>query len=79
MSWNYRLVNIRDDESDEDVLEICEVYYNDLGQPVGYCSSSNIASDIEEFWDIFNMYIEAFDKPILKTDDFPENDELTEI
>ena len=39
MTWNLRLVD-RSDESDEPYIEICEVYYDQLGKPLGYSNAT---------------------------------------
>ena len=44
--WNFRIV----DERPEDLLGLCEVYYNDDGQPVNYTTPFVVG---DSYWDLW--------------------------
>ena len=73
--WNYRVIDLTTESDEEPVLEICEVYYNDLGQCSGWCASTNMAEHLDEFRELVKHFLEALDKPILKLSDFIEQDD----
>ena len=68
MTWNLRLVNLSN--AYEDYFEICEVFYDTMGKPMGYSSAAIGGEDRLEVDRYIEMCKEALDKPILK---FAEN------
>jgi hypothetical protein len=77
--WEYRLV--KDGPVESPSFTISEVYYNEAGEPYGWCSASVIGDDLKEAKKVHRMIAGAFDKPILdaKTitgslDDQPDED-----
>ena len=66
--WNYRLV--KDGPDDFSCLTVAEVYYNEDGEPDGWCDASVIGDDLKEAKEVLWMMFEAFDKPILEAKDF---------
>jgi len=38
--WNYRVVEMNDEEMGENWLEISEIYYDQLGKPMGHCKAT---------------------------------------
>ena len=72
MTWNLRLVNMSDPY--EDYFEIREVYYDNMGKPIGHSKAAIGGEDRLEV----DRYIElaklALDKPILK---FPKNEDTS--
>jgi len=64
MSWNLRLVDHTDDDG-IDFVEICEVYYDELGIPMGYCAASMSGDNKEDVKTYLLWALEALDKPVL--------------
>ena len=66
MTWNLRLVQMSNDEClDDFYMEIREVYYDQLGKPLGHCRATSGGEDIEEIKQYLTWALEALDKPIL--------------
>lgn len=70
MSWNYRVVNRKCEQTKEEFLGIYEVYYNPDGTPraVTIDPVTFISSDLEEMKDIISKVKEATEKPVLDYD-----------
>jgi hypothetical protein len=66
--WNYRVVEIQ--EEDCTSLEICEVYYDHKGLPMGYCRATINESSVDDLKETLECMAIAFTKKILKSDDF---------
>jgi hypothetical protein len=56
---------------DEQYIEIREVYYDQLGKPMGHCQATPSGENVEEIRQYLTWSLEALDKPILT---FGEND-----
>ena len=66
MTWNLRLVQMSNDEClDDFYIEIREVYYDQLGKPMGHCRATSGGEDIEEIKQYLTWSLEALDKPVL--------------
>ncbi len=63
--WNYRIVKTTDDVTKEDSFEVCEVYYDTLGKPMGYCTSSVIGESVIEIQSVIGMMAEALCRPVI--------------
>jgi hypothetical protein len=70
MTWNLRLVNMSD--PDETYIEIREVYYDQMGKPLGHCAAHIGGENVGELRTYIEWAIEALDKPILT---FGDNDD----
>jgi hypothetical protein len=68
MTWNLRLVDVSEDE--EKYIELCEVFYDTMGKPLGYTPASISGENVEEIRTYIKWALEALDKPVLK---FGEN------
>jgi hypothetical protein len=69
--WNHRLVRMPADGLDEDWLEIQEVYYNDKGEPCGYCNATAGSETLEGVALQVERFAECLKLPILNaTTDF---------
>jgi hypothetical protein len=69
--WNHRLVRMPDDGLDGDWLEIQEVYYNDKGEPCGYCNATAGSETMEGVALQVERFAECLKLPILdSTTDF---------
>ena len=66
MKWNLRLVQMSNDEClDDFYIEIREVYYDQLGKPMGHCRATAGGEDIKEVKQYLTWALEALDKPVL--------------
>ena len=73
MVWNLRLVEmVEEDCADDLYIEIREVYYDQLGKPMGHCRATAGGEDVKEVRQYLTWALEALDKPILT---FGESDE----
>ena len=66
--WNYRVVEIQ--EEDCVSLEICEVYYDQKGLPMGYCRATMNEATIQELKNTLKFLEIALEKAVLKQKDF---------
>jgi len=64
MTWNYRIVK------QDDIYELCEVYYDQLGWPMGFCSAKPIGDTKEELQSVLDMMSEGCSRPIFDAKDF---------
>jgi len=62
--WNYRVVEINEEE--DKWVEVCEVYYDQLGKPMGYCRATVGGENTKEIKDVLEMMMKSVDKAILK-------------
>lgn len=66
MTWNLRLVDMSNIEClDDPYIEIREVYYDQLGKPLGHCRATIGGENIAEIREYIEWAIECLDKPIL--------------
>lgn len=71
--WNYRLVNDVTNESEYEVVKLCEVYYDKLrdNQPYGFHRADLQSEDAPGLLELHKRINDAFEKPILVfPDDF---------
>jgi hypothetical protein len=69
--WNHRVVRMPADGLDEDWLEIQEVYYNNKGEPCGYCNATAGSETLEGIALQVERFAECIKLPILNaTTDF---------
>lgn len=64
MHWNHRVV--RHIEDKEEILEVCEVYYNSLGQPCAFSVATASGATVEELQRYVDRMMEATAHPILE-------------
>ena len=73
MHWNIRVVKYSED--DEVILEVAEVYYNEMGKPCGFHIARASGDSIDELHDYTDRMKEALAYPILEfSKDFGEWD-----
>ena len=66
MTWNLRLVEmVEEDCADDLYVEIREVYYDQMGKPMGHCRATAGGENIEEVRQYLTLALEALDKSIL--------------
>ena len=70
MSWNYRVVRFTEIVGDEDFYEIKEVFYDNLGKPVGYSDANCGADTYEGLFECMSMMQAAHAKPVLDEAEF---------
>jgi hypothetical protein len=63
MTWNLRVVD--QSVGGEDFLEVCEVYYDEIGIPMGYCKASMSGETIEDIQQYLMWAFAALDQPVL--------------
>jgi hypothetical protein len=68
--WNYRIVETFDEELGEKWCEVCEVYYDQLGKPMGYCKSTVGGDNPKDIKEVLEMMSSALDKPVMKKSHF---------
>lgn len=70
MTWNLRLVEMVDEEcQDEQYIELREVYYDQLGKPLGHCRATVGGESPDEVRQYLAWALEAVGKPILNFGD----------
>lgn len=70
MTWNLRLVEIvAEGCQDERYIEVREVFYDQLGKPMGHTTATMGGGNVAEIKQYLTWALEALDKPIL---DFKE-------
>jgi len=80
MSWNYRVCTYLSAYEDKGenirMFSVCEVYYDEKGNPNGYSQpDKNILSDCEnrmELVESLKLIQPAFEKPVLDLDNWPK-------
>ena len=66
MTWNLRLVEmVADDCQDGRYIEIREVFYDQLGKPLGHTEATAGGADTKEIRQYLTWALEALDKPVL--------------
>ena len=67
MAWNYRIVKKKLNE-EEDTFDVCEVYYDEKGNPISYADGKNVLSQ-DSYDDLLWSYKEikkAYNAPVLE-------------
>jgi hypothetical protein len=66
MTWNLRLVEMVEEECQDDLyIEVREVFYDNLGKPLGHTRATMGGEDVEEVRRYLTWALEALDKPVL--------------
>jgi len=69
MIWNYRVIDLTEENNGEPCLKICEVYYSDNEKPDGYADATVMGETYAELCEEIRRMTEATLKPILKLKD----------
>ena len=69
-TWNFRLLDVTDENDGDPYLTLVEVHYKDEGVPVGYCDPCTGSEDLDGMKQLIEWYSLALDKPVLKPSDF---------
>ena len=70
LTWNYRIVNTKSENGNEDWYCLQEVYYNAQGKPTGYCKPCLGSENMESFKDVWYMMAEAMELPPMQEGEF---------
>lgn len=70
MSWNYRVVKFKGENEEDTYYEIKEVFYDNLGKPVGYSDANCGADTYEGLFKCMSMMQAAHAKPVLDEAEF---------
>ena len=69
-TWNFRLLDVTDENGGDPYLTLVEVHYNDAGVPVGHSDPCTGSEDLEGMKQLIEWYALALDNPVLKPSDF---------
>jgi hypothetical protein len=74
MHWNLRVVVVYEpenkSESDEPLMEVCEVFYNEKNEPCGYSQTSAMSETLEGLTQHLERMKDALALPVLRQSDF---------
>jgi hypothetical protein len=72
MHWNCRVVVVHEpeDETDEALMEVCEVFYNEKNEPCGYSETSAMSETLEGLTEHLERMKDALTLPVLRQSDF---------
>ena len=68
--WNFRLVDMTEENGNEPYIELREVHYNDEGIPMGHTSACMGADTLDGIKEVMQWHTLALGKPILYESDF---------
>ena len=72
VTWNYRVINVPSRNGGEDFIQVCEVYYNEDGRPIGYTYVEQIGGEtVQSAKNNWEQIAEAFQHPVLHESQFP--------
>jgi hypothetical protein len=63
--WNYRVIDLREENGGEPCYKICEVYYNDDEKPDGYADATVMGDNLAEVRQELKRMTAATNKPVL--------------
>ena len=69
-TWNFRVLDVTDENGGDPYLTLVEVLYNDAGVPVGHSDPCTGSEDLEGMKQLIEWYALALDNPVLKPSDF---------
>lgn len=64
-TWNYRIVDRTLENAGDPLFQICEVYYNDKGEPTGFTDACVMAEDVDGIRGEPSRMLAALDKPVV--------------
>lgn len=66
MTWNLRLVEMSDPDYPENpYIEIREVFYDQVGKPLGHTGATIGGENLEEIRQYLMWALDALDKPVI--------------
>jgi hypothetical protein len=69
-NWNYRIVNATTENGSDDWYALREVFYDDLGKPIGHSAPCVGSEDMDSLRMVWQMMQEAMENPPLQEEDF---------
>ena len=72
MHWNCRVVVVHEpeDATDEPLMEVCEVFYNEKNEPCGYSETSAMSETLQGLTEHLERMKDALALPVLRQSDF---------
>jgi tetrahydromethanopterin S-methyltransferase subunit H len=70
MTWNLRFVILEDKLTLEPYMELREVFYDEMGKPIGHARATVGGDNMEEITQYLDWALEATTKPVLQHKDF---------
>lgn len=70
MNWNYRVVDITDENGGDELYAIEEVFYDDDDKPMGHTEASVISETTDGLKWVLEQMADALNHPVLKPEDF---------
>ncbi len=70
MYWNYRVVNVTEDDAEEPFYEVCEVFYDESDVPAGWAKASICGEDMKTLNSCMELMQQALALPTLHPIDF---------
>lgn len=68
-TWNHRLVSFTDRSDPSNAcIQVCEVHYNDNGEPIAFCDANVIGDTTEEIGKVLIRMALAMERPILDSE-----------
>jgi hypothetical protein len=68
--WNFRLLDLTDENLGEPYIVLVEAHYNDKGVPVGYGNPCTGSETVEGMKQLVAWYALALDKPVMQKSEF---------
>ena len=68
--WNFRLIDLSDENGGEPYIGLHEVHYNDENVPVGYGEPCTGAESVEGMREVMRWQALALDKPVMQKSEF---------
>jgi len=68
--WNFRLIDLSDENGGEPYIELREVFYDDEGVPIGHGSPAIGAESVESMREVMRWHALALDKPVMQKSEF---------
>ena len=70
MTWNLRFVILEDELTLEPYMELREVFYDEMGKPIGHARATVGGDNMEEITQYLDRALEATTNPVLRDEDF---------
>jgi hypothetical protein len=68
--WNFRLIDLSDENGGEPYIALYEVHYTDEGVPVGYTDPCTGSESVESLREVLRWQALALDKPVMQKSEF---------
>jgi hypothetical protein len=68
--WNFRLVDLSDENGDEPYIELREVFYDDEGVPIAHGKPAIGSESVESMREVMRWQALALDKPVMQKSEF---------